>query len=152
MLKSCNPVMKSIPENLLQPCESCAHSKSHKLPFPSSTTTYAESFDLVHSDVWGPSPVLSRLGYKYFLLFIDHATRYTWVFFIRNKSDVPMMIRNFVTFVETQFCKTIKIFRSDSGGEYTQTSLLEFFRAKGILTQRTCPHTPEQNGVVERKN
>ena len=92
------------------------------------------------------------MGYKYFVLFIDHVSRYTWVFFIQNKSEVPTLIMNFVEYVYTQFYKTIKIFRSDSRGEYTKTNLVEFFKNKGIISQRTYPHTPEQNRVVERKN
>ncbi|PHT71008.1 hypothetical protein T459_26112 [Capsicum annuum] len=72
MLKSCLPVAHHIHSNLLLAYTNCAGSKSHKLPFPSSSSTYKDPFDLVHSDVWGLSPILSRMGYKYFVLFIDH--------------------------------------------------------------------------------
>jgi len=84
MLKSCIPATRGIHSSLPLTCSNCAGSKSHKLPFPSSSSSYDDLFDLVHSDVWGPSPTLSRMGYKYFVLFIDHVSRYTWVFFIQN--------------------------------------------------------------------
>lgn len=51
--------------------------------------------------------------------------------------------------IETKFGKRIKIFRSDPGGEFCATYLDQFFNEKGILTQQSCPGTPEQNGVVE---
>lgn len=54
---------------------------------------------------------------------------------------------NFIEYVYTQFYKTIKIFLSDSGREYTKSSLVEFFKNKGIISQHTCPHTP-----IRRKN
>ena len=54
--------------------------------------------------------------------------------------------------VSTQFQKTIKILRSDSGGEYTSKEFTSFLSDKGILHQKSCPHTPQQNGIAERKN
>lgn len=82
MLKSCILLDKRsliLPPKL--PCESCARSKSNKLPFQLSNSTYSTPFDLICSDVWGPSPDISRLRYKYFILFIDQASRYTWFSF-----------------------------------------------------------------------
>ncbi|CAN0903191.1 Retrovirus-related Pol polyprotein from transposon RE2, partial [Linum grandiflorum] len=65
--------------NLLHlPCVPCIGAKTSKFSFGSSSTVIEKPFDLVHSDLWGPSPVSSRLGYRYFALFIDHATRHTW--------------------------------------------------------------------------
>src|ERR1041384_3664944 len=54
--------------------------------------------------------------------------------------------------VQTQFQKQIRILRSDNGGEYVNATLNQFFQEKGIIHQTTCSHTPQQNGVAERKN
>nr|GFB48772.1 putative ribonuclease H-like domain-containing protein [Tanacetum cinerariifolium] len=54
--------------------------------------------------------------------------------------------------IQTQFKQTIQIVRSDNGGEYLNSQMKLFFQTKGIIHQTTCPHTPEQNGVAERKN
>ncbi|CAL8115437.1 unnamed protein product [Prunus armeniaca] len=54
--------------------------------------------------------------------------------------------------VQTQYSSVIKVLRSDNGGEYINFELSEFLRGQGILHETTCPHTPQQNGVAERKN
>jgi len=54
--------------------------------------------------------------------------------------------------IVTQFNTHIKVIRSDNGGEYFKTKLIEFMNSKAILHQTTCPYSPQQNGVVERKN
>jgi transposase InsO family protein len=62
------------------------------------------------------------------------------------------MFKKFLTYVETQFHASVKNFRSDSGGEYMSHEFREFLQQKGILSQRSCPNTPQQNGMAERKN
>ncbi|GMP38743.1 hypothetical protein CsSME_00009881 [Camellia sinensis var. sinensis] len=52
----------------------------------------------------------------------------------------------------TQFGATIKIFRSDNGGEYIDSGLGQYFSTHGIIHQTSCTNTPQQNGVAERKN
>ncbi|CAL1359030.1 unnamed protein product [Linum trigynum] len=133
-------------------CVSCLEAKASQSSFSSSDTVYDEPFDSVHSDLWGPSPVTSRLGYRYFALFIDHTTRFTWVYFLKQKSELTKVAKEFVQMVKTEFGKTIKVLRSDPGGEYTPNELLAFFKAEGILPQQSCPGVSQQNGVVERKN
>ncbi|CAN1328581.1 Retrovirus-related Pol polyprotein from transposon TNT 1-94, partial [Linum perenne] len=133
-------------------CLHCIEAKTVALPFHSSTTEIHEPFALIHTDVWGPSPVTSRLGYRYFVLFIDHKTRYTWVYFLRLKSELIQVLKEFVTMVQTQFHQTVKMFRSDPGGEFTSHALHQYFRDNGILFQQSCPGVSEQNGLVERKH
>ncbi|CAN1179704.1 Retrovirus-related Pol polyprotein from transposon TNT 1-94 [Linum perenne] len=130
----------------------CIEAKSSKQSFPPSETIVPYAFDLVHTDVWGPSPVLSRLGYKYFVLFVDHATRFTWIYWMRAKSDLFSITRAFIELVKTQFDKTIKVFRSDPGGEYSSNALRELYSNNGIHYQMSCPGVSEHNGLVERKN
>ena len=62
------------------------------------------------------------------------------------------VFQTFVALMETQFSACIKVLRSDSGGEYMSHNFQNYFQQKGILSQRFCPYTPQQNGVVERKN
>ena len=92
--------------------------KSHKLPFQLSEHNSSNAFDLVHADVWGPSPIASFIGFKYYLLLIDDYTRYGWLIPLHLKSDVYQRINEFKTFVSNQFKTNIKFFRSDCGGEF----------------------------------
>ena len=71
---------------------------------------------------------------------------------MRHKSDVRNVLPIFYNMVQTQFSLPVKVIRSDNGGEYLNSELLNFFQEKGILHETTCPHTPQQNGVAKRKN
>jgi len=106
----------------------------------------------VHTDVWGIAPVISHEHYRYFVTFIDDFTRFTWVYFLRSKSEVFSVFKALLALVETQFSAKIKILQSDSGGEYMSNEFQFFLQSHGIISQRSCPFTPQQNGVAERKN
>jgi len=62
------------------------------------------------------------------------------------------MFKLFLILVNTQFSATVKIFRSDSGGEYMSNDFQSFLQTKGIISQRSCSYTPQQNRVAGRKN
>lgn len=109
-------------------------------------------FHLVHSDVWGPAPIVGGNGFKYFVTFIDDCTRMTWVYFLKHKSEVFDKFILFLNLVKTQFQTTIKILRSDNGGEFVNHVMSDFFVLSGLIHQTSCAYTPEQNGVAERKN
>ena len=133
-------------------CSVCKLAKSKTLPFPSGAHRASTCFEMIHSDVWGISPVVSHAHYKYFVTFIDDYSRFTWIYFLKYKSEVFSMFKKFLMYVENQFQTSIRILRSDSGGEYMSHEFHEFLQQKGILSQRSCPNTPQQNGVAERKN
>ncbi|CAL1358011.1 unnamed protein product [Linum trigynum] len=133
-------------------CVHCIQAKLSHQSFTASTTVYSDPFDLVHTDLWGPSPVTSRVGFRYFALFVDHATRFAWVYFLRHKSDLLKVAKEFLQMVKTQFGKMVKVIRSDPGGEFVSGPLQEVFKECGILPQQSCPGVSQQNGLVERKH
>lgn len=61
-------------------------------------------------------------------------------------------IYDFLFLIKTQFGKTIKVLRSDNAKEYFYAQFNSFFISYGITHQSSCPHTPQQNGVAERKH
>lgn len=69
---------------------------------------------------------------------------------MRHKNEAQSLLHRFFNYVFTQFDTRIKIFRSDNGGEFL--SLRSFFHDNGVIFQRSCVYTPQQNGVVERKH
>ena len=71
---------------------------------------------------------------------------------MKNKSEVFSHFQTFVNFVETQFNKKIKTFRTDNGTEFINQNFLNFTKQRGILHQTSCVYTPQQNGISERKN
>ncbi|PKU70250.1 Retrovirus-related Pol polyprotein from transposon TNT 1-94 [Dendrobium catenatum] len=133
-------------------CNTCNLAKSHRLPSSNSFSSTYESFEIVHSDVWGPSPTISLNGFRYFVTFIDEHTKYCWVYPLTLKSDVFSKFQEFYNMVRCQFNKNIKTLRTDGGGEYINKSFEQFCKTFGLRHQYTCPHTPSQNGLAERKN
>ncbi|CAL9011096.1 unnamed protein product, partial [Prunus brigantina] len=133
-------------------CDICDLAKSHRVPFPLSSNKSLIPFSLVHSDVWGPSKITTPGGARWFVTFIDDCTRMTWVSLLKTKGEVSSKFQQFYHMVETQFHTRIQVLRSDNGGEFLNHDLNEFFQAHGIIHQRSCPSTPQQNGVAERKN
>lgn len=130
-------------------CNDCLINKSHKLPFSHSSITSTKPFQYIFSDVW-TSPILSSDNYKYYLVVIDHFTRYSWMFPLKQKSHVKDTIIAFKNLVENFFQTKILTFYSDNGGEFV--ALRSYFQAHGISHYISPPHTPEHNGISERKH
>ncbi|KAG7588381.1 Integrase catalytic core [Arabidopsis suecica] len=130
-------------------CTICPLAKQKHLPFKSKNNVCDSAFDLVHIDVWGPFAVPTHDGYRYFLTIVDDHTRITWLYLLRNKSEVLTIFPDFLKMVETQYKTTVKGVRSDNAPEL---KFVELFKAKGIIHYFSCPETPEQNSVVERKH
>jgi hypothetical protein len=134
-------------------CEHCILGKQRKVSFSKAGRNLKlEKLELVHTDVWGPAPVKSLGGSRYYVTFIDDSTRKVWVYFLKNKSDVFSVFKRWKTEVETQTGLKIKSLKSDNGGEYDSQEFKEFCLENGIRMIKTIPGTPEQNGVAERMN
>ena len=107
----------AIPDFSMSYCNSCIINKSHKLPFFDSTLTSNAPLDLIFTDVWS-SPVLFNDNYKYYVIFVDHFTKYTWLYPLKQKSDTENTFYHFWALLEKYFNKPIIQVFSDNGGEY----------------------------------
>ncbi|KAJ7968090.1 Retrovirus-related Pol polyprotein from transposon TNT 1-94 [Quillaja saponaria] len=134
---------------LCDACEFAKHKRASYLLLNNKSTT---PFALIHSDVWGPSRVVSLSGYKWFVTFIDCFSRTTWVYLLRAKNEVFTCFQMFHKLVCTQFDGKVKILRSDNGTEYTEGDFQKYLRDHGIMHQTSCVDTSAQNGIAERKN
>ena len=133
-------------------CDACEFGKLTRSSYVSSGHRSSCAFDLIHSDVWGPCSTSSMNGFRYFVTFIDCFSRVTWLYLMKNKSDVIGCFKDFHRSVQTQYGAMVKVLRSDNGTEYTNRAFAEYLSSQGIQHQTTCPYTPAQNGVAERKN
>ena len=109
-------------------------------------------FDLLHYEVWGPSRTPSISAHRYYIVFVDEYTRVSWVYLLCDRSEVVTTVTHFITEGVTQYSTTPKILCTDNALEFVQASLRTFCADRGIIYQTTCPHTSQQNGVVERKH
>ena len=136
----------------IQPCTHCLFGKMHNLPFPNSQFIASAPFELVHSDLWGPAPINSMNGFRYYILFVDHYSRFTWLYLLKSKTEAFSKFVYFHALIKTQFSATIKCFRLDGGGEFTSNEFKSYLSHHGISCHLSCPYTTQQNGVVERKH
>ncbi|KAJ9541873.1 hypothetical protein OSB04_028379 [Centaurea solstitialis] len=130
-------------------CNSCQCNKSHKLPFSQSTLISHAPLDLVYTDLW-TSPIYSIDGFKYYVIFVDHYTKYIWFYPLQNKSDTKTIFIRFKALVEKFFETKIKVIHSDNGGAYQ--ALASFLTIEGVSHLTSPPHTPEHNGYAERRH
>lgn len=134
-------------------CEGCLMSKQARKKFPNKASYEAgEMLELIHGDLCGPITPETTSGYRYFFLLVDDFSRYMWVYFLKTKDEALKVFKNFRTKVEKETEKRIKVFRSDRGGEFTSNDFKEYCEGAGIERHYTTPYTPQQNGVVERRN
>jgi transposase InsO family protein len=122
------------------------HSKPNK-PFSIKSCLH-----LLHMDLFGPVSPMSIHHEKYTLVIVDEYSRYTWVYFLTKKSQAAETIMSFVRNIENQNDVKVKQIRTDNGTEFKNQDLECFCDEKGISQNFTSPYTPEQNGVVEKKN
>jgi transposase InsO family protein len=133
-------------------CDVCELAKHKRASFPISNTRALTPFSLIHSDIWGPSTVVNISGARWFVSFIDDCTRVSWVFLLKQKSDVSHIFPIFYDMINTQFGVGIKRFRSDNAKDFFNQNLSSFFQKRGIIHESSCVNTPQQNGIAERKN
>jgi hypothetical protein len=115
--------------------------KQTKLPFPNFNHRTDSSFSLIHVDIWGPLKNSCLHDHRYFLTIVEDHSRYTWVFFMKSKSEARSLLQNFIIYVKTQFNLTVKCVRSDNGLEF---AMHDFYNQYGIVHQTSCVETPEQ--------
>ena len=94
-------------------CSTCLSAKSKQLPFSQSSSQIKSPLALIYSDLWGPSPICSHTGHKYYISFLDAYSRYTWLFLISHKNDALPIFIQFQKYVERYFNFKIKIVQSN---------------------------------------
>ena len=141
----------SYKQDVYDKCEICIESKIRKKSF-SSTNRDSQLLELIHSNVCELNGILTRGEKRYFIIFIDDFSRYTYIYLMRNKNEVFDMFKKYKTEVENRKDKRIKVLRSDRGGEYFSQEFTNYCEEIGLIHQRSAFYTPQQNGLAERKN
>jgi histone deacetylase 1/2 len=90
-------------------CQACPLGKSSRLSLGPTGHKTSTPLELIFSDVWGPAPMLSFDGFRYFVIFVDAHTKFIWFYPIAVKSDVLNVFQQFQVLVECQFSRKIKI-------------------------------------------
>ena len=134
-------------------CGSCLLGKQARKVFPKATTYRAsETLELLHGDLCGPIRPNTPAGKKYIFVVIDDHTRYMWSMLLKEKSEAFEKFKRLRKTVEQETGKKIITFRTDRGGEFVSRDFNDYCESTGIRRHLTAPYTPQQNGVVERRN
>ena len=134
-------------------CDACVKGKHQKSSFQSKNLiSTTRPLELLHMDLFGPSNTLSLGGKAYCFVIVDDYSRFTWVFFLSHKNEAFHMFASYSKKVQNEKGYTITSIRSDRGGEFSCEPFESYCEEHGILHNFSAPRTPQQNGVVERKN
>nr|GFB41813.1 hypothetical protein [Tanacetum cinerariifolium] len=117
-------------------CSACEQGKIHRKHHKSKTAFASNKpLFLLRMDLCGPMRVQCINGKRYVLVVVDDYSRYTWVFFLHSKDELQ-----------------VQRVRTDNGTEFKNKNLAKFFDEVGITQQFSATRTPQQNGIVERRN
>ncbi|GJX43339.1 retrovirus-related pol polyprotein from transposon TNT 1-94 [Tanacetum coccineum] len=144
------PKLKFVKDHL---CSYCELGKEKGKSFHTKTTPSSKRrLQLLHMDLCGPMRVESINGKKYVLVIIDDYSRYTWTHFLRSKDETPRVLIDFLTLVQRGLHAQVTTVQTDKGTEFLNKTLYVYFVKEGIRHEMLTARTPEQNGVVERRN
>ncbi|GJW48191.1 retrovirus-related pol polyprotein from transposon TNT 1-94 [Tanacetum coccineum] len=134
-------------------CSAYAMGKSKKKPHkPKSEDTNQEKLYLLRIDLCGPMRVASVNVNKYILVIIDDYSRFTWVKCLRSKDEAPDFIIKFLKLIQVRLKEPVRRIRTDNGTEFVNQTLCEYYEKVGISHETSVARSPQQNGVVERRN
>ncbi|GJW34572.1 retrovirus-related pol polyprotein from transposon TNT 1-94 [Tanacetum coccineum] len=134
-------------------CSACALGKSTKTSHqPKAEDANQEKLFLLHLDLCGPMRVASINRKRYILVIVDDYSRFTWVRFLKTKDEAPAAIIKCIKNIQVRLKVTVRNVRTDNGTEFVNQTLSEWYENVGISHQTSVARTPQQNGVVERRN
>jgi transposase InsO family protein len=134
-------------------CSACQAGKQVSANHPhKNIMTTDRPLELLHMDLFGPISYISISVSKYCPVIVDDYSCFTWVFFLQEKSQTQETLKGFLRRAQNEFGLRIKKIRSDNGTEFKNSQIEGFLEEEGIKHEFSSPYTPQQNGVVERKN
>ena len=134
-------------------CDACALGKQTRSSFKSkNVVSTSRPLELLHLDLFGPTRTHSLGGKLYGFVIVDDYSRFTWVFFLAHKTETLDIFIPFCKRIQNEKGYSITNIRSDHGTEFENLSFNIFCDENGFGHNFSAPRTPQQNGVVERKN
>ena len=126
-------------------CSACQAGKQVGAPHPAKNImTTTRPLKLLHMDLFGPVAYISIGGNKYGLVIVDDYSRFTWVFFLQDKSEVQGVLRKFIKRAQNEFEVKLKKIRSDNGKEFDNTNIEAYCDEVGIKHEVSVAYTPQK--------
>ncbi|CAI7754739.1 unnamed protein product [Closterium sp. NIES-54] len=146
-----------LPPSPPPPCLPCVEGRQRTAPHSSSFPLMSAPLQTLHMDVWGPARISGQGHERYFLLVVDDYTRYTTVFPLRTKGEVPDVLIPWIRAVHLQlrecFGQDLPVLcvHSHRGGEFSSDLLRDFCHGEGITNSFTLLASAQRNGIAERR-
>jgi transposase InsO family protein len=106
----------------------------------------------VHGDLCGLVTPATPGGRRYFLLLVDDLSHYMWVVVLSSKGEVVDAIRSAQDAAEAECGRKLRVLRTYNSGKFTTAEFASYCADEGIQCHYSTPYSPQQNGVVERRN
>jgi transposase InsO family protein len=136
-----------------QLCDACLAGKQRRAPFPQKALRRStEPLQLLHGDLCSPITPATPSGNRYFLLLVDDFSRYMWIALPPSKDAAAAAIKRIQAAAERKTGKKLLALRTDRGGEFAAADFNNYCAHLGVRRELTAPYSPQQNGVVERRN
>jgi transposase InsO family protein len=107
---------------------------------------------MLYMDLFGPVAYITIGDNKYGLIIVDDYSCFTWVFFLQDKSETQEVLKKFLRRAQNECDTKVKKIRSDNSTKFKNTQVEDILDEEDIKHKFSAPYTPQQNGVVERKN
>ncbi|GJX72066.1 putative ribonuclease H-like domain-containing protein [Tanacetum coccineum] len=149
-------LVRGLPSKIFENDHTCVafqKGKQHKASCKTKLVSFiSQPLQMFHMDLFGPTFVKSLNKKMYFLVVTDDFSRFSWVFFLASKDETSGILKTFITGIENQINRKVKIIRCDNGTEFKNSEMNQFCQMKGIKREFSVARTPQQNEVAERKN
>jgi hypothetical protein len=125
-------------------CSACQAGKQVGAHHPhKNIMTTDRPLELLHMDLFSPIAYISIGGSKYCLVIVDDYSRFTWIFFLQEKSQTQETLKGFLRQAQNEFGLRIKKIRSDNGTEFKNSQIEGFLEDEGIKHEFFSPYTPQ---------
>nr|GEU73235.1 integrase, catalytic region, zinc finger, CCHC-type, peptidase aspartic, catalytic [Tanacetum cinerariifolium] len=103
-------------------------------------------------DLCGPMRIEGINQNKYIIVIVDDYSRYTWNHFLRTNDETPEVLNDFLKMIQCNLKAQVITVHTERGTEFLNKTLHAYYKEEGIEHQTSTPRTPEQNGIVKRRN
>lgn len=138
----------------MEKCEVCMMNIITLKPIKRGTSKIDKTLEvgsMISTDLAGPIQPTAKSGKRYVASYIDHASRYVWVYCLEAKSDQSEALRHLLKLNQTQHGMSLKLVRSDNGGEFKSAVMHHMCQRQGIVQQFTHAYSLYENGIDERR-
>ncbi|CAM8981668.1 unnamed protein product [Rhodiola kirilowii] len=136
--------LPEVSEGLEHVCDACTRGKQTRTSFPvKNVVSTTRPLELVHMDLCGPMRTTTRGGNKYVFVLVDDYSRFTWVIFIANKTEVFSEFETWVKVTERNHSRKLAGIRTDHGTEFENSQFISWCTKHGVQHNFSAPRTPQ---------